>query len=281
MFLVDILCNSVFGYEVVGEAEPKQDGEGSAFTFSLRRRYHARLLPLPEKYTGGKAEPMVPSRATQRHQVQLCEAGDRVGARRGLLMAVLGILACCEGQSLAEEELFAALALDPRLAAAAAGGGGGGGGGEKAFEAFDEQGAGAAGLLARWQEVVRSDLGGARWLVRERRGAGGEDGEGGGAGGVERVYYAPGPAARAHVGALGAVELVRTLHGEPASQVSRHGLEQLRQHRREEGGEFAERGFLKDRGFGVGDFAGGGGEEEDEEEEEEEEGGEGEAAEED
>ncbi len=250
----------------------------SKMELERKNRYHARLLAVPGTLREeSKSICERPYRTIQCHQVQLANSNERLAARRGLLMAVLCLLVCTDELGLEEGELFALLKMDARLEEA-----GGEGGGSKARdpeqeESFGDQGD-AAGLLQRWQDVVKTDFVQARYLVREKRITGTDESTGKA---QEQSVYSLGPAARIHLGALGALEVVRTIKGEPRSEVTLHSREKAQAAMPSEVMQFAQH-FLKQSTFGVGDLAGDGEEEEEgegggaggrrgEEEEEEEE----------
>jgi hypothetical protein len=202
------------------------DRSDQGWAFSLNPNKFVVRLAVPTK-SGPRG-----LRALHAHAADLAVADARTAARHGLLSAVLGILMCCDEQAASEDVLFKTLCLDPRLAAVrqaelqsaaagagagagagAAGGGGGGARAEQLAELFADCG-GAAEYLARWTSVVSKDLVAARFLTREKV----KDSVDEATGVVrEKWVYGVGPAARAGVGALGALELVRSLKGGDAA----------------------------------------------------------------
>jgi hypothetical protein len=229
-------------------------------------RLAASAGPATAALAAGKPRP-APYVGLHASSAIVASAAPALAARRGLLAAVLGALCCVEDQELDEGALFDALRADSRLADA----------GRDDGEDFADQGAGAQ-LLARWQDVVRKDFVDARFLTcRKVERAEGEEGGGGGGGGggaaarggpVNR--YGVGPAARASVGMVGILEIVRRVRGDGAEAAGLHTREKTKAALgREVGATFFE--ALKKDTYGAADFAGAeeGGEEEEEEEEEE------------
>jgi hypothetical protein len=218
--MVQIALENLFGYHLAPEAVPKADDTG----FSMDASYTRYVVRLAGLCAGGAREPSY----LHAHAVDIARSDKRTAARRGLLMAVLGILICSDQQSLDESALFAALSVDPRLARAL---------GEKAGEKEakadkGEEGRGfsaalddfadqdeAAELLARWPHIISKDFVAARLLVREKVTENADPTTGAM---KETFVYGIGPAARATVGAFAPLEIARVLGGQSTVQAGVH-----------------------------------------------------------
>jgi hypothetical protein len=262
---------ALIGYEMVPELEIDPSYDVRTFVRS-RTRFVVRLSSAAAPKTGAKDKPAAPYEGLHAAAVLAAGASPALAAQRGLLIAVLGALACTEDQELDEGALFDALRVDSRLSDAAAG--------KDDHDNFSDQGAGAH-VLARWQDVVRTDFVDARLLtckkVERAEGAEGGGGGGGGGGGATRSVnrYGVGPAARACVGMVGVLEVVRRVRGDGAEAAGAHSQEKTKAAMAQEVGESFIKTLLRDK-YGAADFGGAeeeeeGGEEDEEEEEEEEE----------
>jgi len=205
--------------------------------------------------------PAAPYRALQSLQVDVAEGNEKLAARRGILMAILCILACSDEQVIAEEELFKILSLDSRLDEVNKGAGEdakGSGGKRPRVQAhgsgdltvFDDQGSGAV-VLAHWQDMIKR-LVSASYLNRTKRKFETEEG---GAGAAEEWIIGVGPASRMHVGMLGAVEVVRTMKGDAPELVGIHTKKKTALAMAVEVGEFSKQNHLPEDEYSLRDFA--------------------------
>lgn len=206
-----IALTNLFGYHLAPESLPKADDIGFAMDETTASRFVIRLA---RKSAGANASLL------HAHAVDLALADKRTAARRGLLMAVLGILICSEGQAVDEDILFTTLSLDPRLLRARIGG-------DKAEEVrgfaaavddFADQEEGVE-LLARWPTIVSKDFVAARLLVREKR----KDGVDATTGAMKETFvYGIGPAGRAVVSPFAPLEIARIFGGASAALAGSH-----------------------------------------------------------
>jgi MAGE family len=274
----------LYGYELVTEPQP-QRGENE--TMDTVGQWHFRstgsrfVIRLCADAAGDKlaiGTKRRPYSNLHSHEMLLAEANMATAAYRGLLMAVLCLLVCTNNQEMTETELFNTLELDQRLQTVAPQEESAGTRRRRsaaavedlnALELFQDQGT-AAPLLANWRSTISRDMVAAGYLVRTKKGTQPGDAPGPNEEGAvtDPYVYEIGPTSRALVGALSALQVVRTLKGMNQQQAGEHTEEKTRQFLAKEMGtgrpSFTR--FLPSDTYTAGDRAAGEGEREGEDE---------------